>query len=125
MWIVRDTVPTAVPHVIARFIDRDFLIPDDEARARYLWLLGRAMQESDWRCLAFAIMSSHVHLAMIAGVTAAERWLRRVHPPFALWTNKRHGRIGPVFSGSPQIWVVRPENERAIVSYLHNNPVRA
>ncbi len=124
MWIVRDPIPGCVHHVIARFIDRDFLIPDDAAREHYLWLLARAMRESDWRCLAYAIMSSHIHLAMLAGPNPAERWLRRVHPPFAAWTNKRLERIGPVFAGSPAIWVVRPENELRLVAYLHNNPVR-
>jgi hypothetical protein len=125
MWIVRHCIPDCVHHVIARFIDRDFLIADDTARERYLQLLGRAMTESDWRCLAFALMSNHVHLAMLAGVTPAERWLRRVHPPFAAWTNERLGRIGPLFAGSSAIWVVRPENERRLVAYIHNNPVRA
>jgi hypothetical protein len=125
MWIVRDPIPGCVHHVIARFIDRDFLIPDDAAREHYLWLLGRAMRESDWRCLAYAIMSSHIHLAMLAGPNPAERWMRRVHPPFAAWTNKRLERIGPMFAGSPAIWVVRRENELRLVAYLHNNPVRA
>ncbi len=83
------------------------------------------MSESDWRCLAYAIMSNHVHLAMLAGTTPAERWLRRVHPPFALWLNKRLQRIGPVFAGSSAIWLVRPENELRLVAYIHNNPVRA
>ena len=125
MWIVRQFEPGAVHHVIARFIDRDFLIPDEQARERYLSLLGRAMTESDWRCLAFAIMSSHVHLAMIGGRTPAERWLRRVHPPYAAWLNVRLARIGPVFTASPAIWVMRADQERRLVAYLHNNPVRA
>ena len=125
MWIVRQPEPGTLHHVIARFIDRDFLVPDEAARERYLTLLGRAMIESDWRCLAFAVMSSHVHLAMIGGHTPAERWLRRVHPPYATWLNVRLARIGPVFAGSPAIWAMRRDQELRLVSYLHNNPVRA
>ncbi len=125
MWIVRQSAPGCLHHVISRFIDREFLVPDDAARACYLKLLGRAMTDSDWRCVAYAVMGNHVHLAMVAGASPAERWLRRVHPPFAAWTNSRTGRIGPVFAGSPAIWVMRPENERRLVSYIHNNPVRA
>jgi hypothetical protein len=125
MWIVRQAVPGYVHHFIARFVDREFVVNDDGARARYLDLLGRAMSASDWQCLAYAIMSNHLHLAMFAGATPAERWTRRVHPPFAAWLNKRLERIGPVIAGSSALWVVPPETEARVIAYVHNNPVRA
>ena len=124
MRIVRLPVEGAVHHIIVRFIDRDFLVNDEASRERYLQLLGRAMSESDWRCLAFAIMSNHIHLAMLAGETPAERWSRRVHPPFASWINGRLERIGPMLADT-HMWTVRSENVRRLVAYIHNNPVRA
>jgi putative transposase len=125
MWIVRTPAPGQVHHVIIEILDREFLIADQIARDQYLRLLGRAMSESDWLCLAYAIMSNHIHLAMLAGESLAERWMRRVHPPYATWLNRRLHRRGRVFAGSPDIWVVHPDREGPLLAYIHNNPVRA
>jgi hypothetical protein len=125
MWIVRDPIPGCVHHIIAQFIDRDFLVNDERSRAHYLKLLCRAMSESDWKCFAYAIMSNHIHLAMLAGETPCDRWSRRVHPPFATWLNRRLSRIGPVVAGASAMWVVPREQELRVIAYIHNNPVRA
>ena len=121
----RSTVPGLVHHVIAQFVDRRFLINDDTARERYLALLGRAMTTSDWRCLAYAIMSSHLHLAMIAGESPPERWMRRVHPPFSRWLNEHQHGLGHVWAERCDMWAVAPGREAPLIAYLHNNPVRA
>jgi len=74
-----------------------------------LGLLGRAMATSDWRCIAYALMSNHIHLAMIAGEAPAEDWMRRVNPSFA----------------QRRMWIVPPANVADLIAYIHNNPVRA
>lgn len=113
-----------VHHVITRFADKEWLVTDDVSRDRYLWLLGRALDRSDWRCLAFAVMSNHIHLAMRAGESRAELWLRRVHPPFARWLNQRLDRIGPVIASRPDMWTVQQQDVADLIAYIHNNPVR-
>jgi REP element-mobilizing transposase RayT len=125
MRIARYITPGAVYHVISRFVDRDWRLHDDEERANYLRLLGRALEKRDWRCLSYALMSNHIHLAMIAGEEPMWRWLKRVHSPFANWMNERHDRLGPLFAHRPNAWGVRPENVADLIAYIHNNPVRA
>jgi hypothetical protein len=125
MRTIRQTTRGVLYHVISRFIDREFLVNDDDSRGHYIALLGRAMTASDWRCRAFAVMSNHIHLAMLAGRSAPESWLRRIHPPFAAWLNKRLGRIGPLVAGDPEIWEVHRDREHRLIAYIHNNPVRA
>src|SRR5882762_8704116 len=104
----RQNSPGRVYHLISRFVDRDWFIATESERRVYLELLGRALQTSDWRCLAFAIMSNHIHLAMVAGLQALDRWIRRVHSPFAEWLNQRYDRIGSVFVRGPNDHVVAP-----------------
>jgi hypothetical protein len=111
-------------HIISRIIDREWLI-DDAARERYLELLGRALKESDWRCLSYSLMSNHFHLGTVAGESSLASWIRRVHTPFANWLNERRGRIGPVFAERPKAWVIRREHEPDLIAYIHNNPSRA
>jgi hypothetical protein len=124
MRMSRQTAPGVVHHIISRFVDDRWFIESPAERAQYLHWLGRAMGASDWLCLAYAIMSSHIHLAMVGGDGDAETWMRRVNPPFALWMNARHDRHGPMFAERPSIWLVQDHDVAQLLAYIHNNPVR-
>jgi hypothetical protein len=124
MRIARYTPVGEVHHVISRFIDKEWFITTPDERSYYLRLLGKALVTSDWTCLAYAIMSSHIHLAMVAGRMPAESWSRRVNPPFANYYNELHERIGPLFAGRADMRIERTERVGRVIAYVHNNPVR-
>ena len=121
----RLNLPGRVYHLIPRFVDREWFITCEEERATYLRLFGRAISRSDWRCIAYAVMSNHIHLGLIPGVQRLDSWIRSAHAPFADWMNKRHDRIGPLFVRGPKDFLVAPDRVRNVIAYIHNNPVRA
>jgi hypothetical protein len=123
--IARLTVPHVLHHVISRFVDRDWFFASDVERARYLALLGRALSKTDWRCVAYCLMSNHIHLALVGGEAPLESWAKKVNSPFARWMNERHGRLGPVFADRPAVYLVPSHREAEVIAYIHNNPVRA
>ena len=125
MRTIRRNVLGVVYHVIWRFVDRRWFMQDSAERGVYLQFLGSALDKSDWRCLAYALMSSHIHFAMLAGSQALASWSRRVHSPFAAWMNEQHGRLGPVFAQSAKDHAIVPAKEAHLLAYIHNNPVRA
>jgi hypothetical protein len=125
MRTARWLAPGQVHHVISRFVEERFYLNSDEERSYYLRLLGNALARTDWLCIAYALMSSHVHLALIGGAKPSASWSRRVNPPYANWYNEMHERIGPVFAGRADHWVIRTEHVGSLIAYLHNNPVRA
>ena len=114
-----------VYHVIARFVGSQWFIQSDVERTAYLTLLGDSLKHSDWRCFSFAVMSNHVHLAMLAGRRPLRSWARETHAPFARWINERMQRIGAVFTRGPKAIAVRPDGIATLVAYIHQNPVRA
>jgi REP element-mobilizing transposase RayT len=122
---VRYYLPHRVHHVIARLVDRRFYMNLEGARDRYLQLLGKALSRSDWTCLAYALMSNHIHLLMLAGLSVPDSWFRRVHPPFTKWINETHGGLGVIFASRPKMHVVTDDEFSTKIAYLHNNPVRA
>ncbi len=124
MRIARLNVPGIVHHLIWRFVDRDWYFTDDVERARYRDWLGRALRDSDWRCLAYALMSNHIHVALVAGNEPLARWSRRVNAPFAVWMNERRQRLGPLFADRARDFVVAPGRTAMLLAYIHNNPVR-
>jgi len=122
-------IPGAVVHVIIRFVDGRFLI-DDEARLHYLAVLSSALRGSDWRLISFAIMSSHIHLALVMGSAALESWIKSLHIRFAQWLNRRSRRnnpktLGHVFADRPTTLPTPRNRARLLITYHHRNPVEA
>ena len=117
--------PGTVYHHISRLVDRGWFIADSNDRTLYVKLLGRAISKSDWKCLAYAVMSNHIHLCTVAGKQRLESWIRRAHSPFARWMNTRHGGLGSKFVRGPSDYAVPPERVARVIAYIHNNPVRA
>jgi hypothetical protein len=125
MRIARCITHGALYHVISRFSDHRWFFEHEEERARYLHLFSRAIARTDWLSVSYALMSNHIHHALIAGEDSLESIFKACHSPFANWMNSRHGRIGPVFADRAAAWLVRPEHAGRLIAYIHNNPVRA
>jgi REP element-mobilizing transposase RayT len=114
-----------VYHLISRFIDKEWFIDSERARRMYLALLGTAIAASNWTCFSYAVMSNHVHLALLAGSDPLASWLRPMHQNFAGWINGRRDRIGGMFVKGPNFIEVPPDQYARVINYLHYNPVRA
>ena len=111
--------------MISRFVDEQWFMNSDDDRSYYLRLLGLALPKTDWHCLGYALMSSHIHLEMVAGNRPASSWSRRVNSPYAKRYNELHERIGPVFAGRADMWIESTAKVGHLLAYIHNNPVRA
>ena len=118
-------VPGAVHHLIWRCLNHEWLIKTKQQRQRYLHWLGRALDDSDWKCIAYAVMSNHIHLAVVAGNAQLASWSRRANTPFALWMNEQSNRLGPFFANRAHDYALREIGAYSTIGYIHNNPVRA
>jgi len=116
-----------VYHFWFRLVDGRFLI-DDEAREEYLRRLDRALRKScGWTLIAYAVMSTHVHLLFIVGRAPLGTWIQGAHVGFAQWINARrrcaHPKtLGHVIAERPHHKPVPIENTGITIAYLHNNP---
>lgn len=117
--------PGTVQHVITRFCNKEFRVNSPRARAEYLRRVGTALGRTDWSLLAFAVMSSHVHLALLAAAARLETLMRSLNSGFGLWLNRTQGRSGPVFEGRYRSISIPTERAGYLIAYQHNNPVRA
>lgn len=122
-------LPGVVSHVIVRFVDGRFLM-DDEAREKYLALLASALTRCDWVLLSYALMSSHIHLALLMGTVELRVWAHGLHIRFAQWLNGRlrdtnPRTLGHVIADRPTSLPVCPSRTRFLVGYHHRNPIEA
>lgn len=125
MRTARFSLPGSLYHCIWRFVDRDWFFTSRDERENYLRLLEHALSRSDWRCLAYALMSNHIHLAVVAGSRPMSSWTKATNSPFARWMNRRHGRIGPLFADRAKDYQLERGAAGNLIAYIHNNPVRA
>ena len=100
VWWPRDGVPRkprvevagGVCHVYARGNNHCELFIDDDDRRRYLAILGSVVEDARWRCLAYCLMSNHVHFLIETTEANLGAGMRRFHSFFAQFRNRRpHG----------------------------------
>ena len=118
-------VAGGIYHLISRFTAKEWFIESAVERRTYLALLGPALTSSDWTCFSYAVMSSHIHMGLVAGRQTLASWLRPAHTLFANWLNARRDRIGAVFVKGPKVLTVPGGECVRLINYIHDNPVRA
>jgi putative transposase len=116
----------AVQNIYARGVDRCAIFRDEEDRWVYLDLLGFVVRRWKWRCLAYCLMTNHIHLLIQTPEPTMGRGMHHLHSFYAHYFNQKYGRVGHLFQdryGSNRIWT--PGRFRRAVDYIVQNPVTA
>lgn len=121
----RHIEPGSVQHIYSRFVNREFRMKGSRERGNYLERVGPCVERTDWLPLAYALMTSHVHWALLAGILPSHRLIHPLHTGFALWLNRTQGRMGPVFAERHKNVGCEPGAVATLIAYIHANPVRA
>jgi REP element-mobilizing transposase RayT len=118
--------PGALHHVILRGVLGLALFMNDSDRRCFLALLAKALEETGTSCLAWSLMTNHVHLLVETGDTPLSQVIHRVATAYAKEFNRRRGGQGHVFQGR---FISIPVESEAhfleLVRYIHGNPLRA
>ena len=94
-------------------------------RALVLEVFPTALARADWTLLGYALMSSHIHLVLVAGEDPAWRLLQPLNTAIARRLNRRQNAFGPVMGERATTILAAPSNALHLLTYVHNNPVRA
>jgi putative transposase len=99
---------------------------DDEDRLTYLRILGVVVNTWRWRCLAFCLMSNHLHLLIETPEPNLGDGMQHLHGTYARAFNDRHERTGHLFQGRYSAKTIGTDEQLcAVVRYLAMNPVKA
>lgn len=122
----RIDAPGALHHIIVRGIDRTAIFRDDTDCENLFARLSRLLIESSTPCLAWALMSNHVHMLMRTGHVPISTLMRRLLTGYAQQFNRRHRRHGVLFQNRyKSILCEEDAYLRELVRYIHLNPLRA
>jgi REP element-mobilizing transposase RayT len=122
----RENVEGGIYHVYARGNAGDPVYRDDSDRLAYLGRLGAVVGHRQWRCLAYCLMTNHLHLLLVTPTANLSAGMQDLQGNYAQAVNARHGRGGHVFQG--RYGAVRMLSDGQICSaaaYIARNPVDA
>jgi len=118
--------PGAVHHVVAQSASDGRIVVDDADRLRFLDELRRVIQEYSWECVAYCVMTTHIHLIISTPTPNLGEGMGTLLGRYAFAFNRRHGRKGHVFRN--RFWsrrIDRPHYLTCSAFYAVLNPVAA
>lgn len=112
-------------HVIVRGIERRDIFHDDKDRQSFLDRFSELLGKMDMECLAWALMTNHVHLLLRPGSKHLADFMRRLLTGYAVTFNLRHHRTGHLFQNRyKSILCEEDPYLLELVRYIHLNPLR-
>ena len=125
--IARSTLPpSGMYHVTTRGVAQRDIFLDDDDRHRFVRMLQRVARRSNWRCPAYTLMTNHYHVIIDCELENLSTGMAALNGSYAHQFNEKYTRVGHLFQGRFEAWVVRDDEHLANASeYVWNNPVRA
>ncbi len=113
-------------HVIVRGVGRCDIFSDDNDRSRFVGNLSKLLVQTGTECLAWALMSNHIHLLVRPRQTLLAPVMRRLLTGYAIYFNLRHKRSGHLFQNRYKSIVCEEDPYLLeLIRYIHLNPLRA
>jgi REP element-mobilizing transposase RayT len=119
-------IPDLLQHVIVRGVDRCDIFRNDSDHRRFLLNLSKLLVQTGTECLAWSLMTNHVHLLLCPRRTRLALLMRRLLTGYAIYFNLRHKRSGHLFQNRYKSIVCEEDAYLLeLVRYIHLNPLRA
>ena len=122
----RIVIPGVAHHVTQRGNRQQTLFSSDADRRAYVQLLANALKQSGTVCLAWCLMTNHVHLMLVPqGPDGLRAPLARVHTKYAQRVNFRGRSSGHLFQGRFTSYPMDDRHMMFAARYIECNPVKA
>ena len=89
----------ALYHVTSRGDRREAIYEDDEDRQRFISVLSDVIEQMNWLCHAYCLMTNHYHLVIETPGGNLSKGMRQLNGIFTQSSNRRHHRSGHLFQG--------------------------
>lgn len=124
--VERLDIPGLLQHVIVRGIEKRRIFLDDEDREFFFRRFSKLLVETETDCLAWVLMSNHIHLLLRPRRQKLGFLMRRLLTGYAIHFNLRHRRNGHLFQNRYKSIVCEEDPYLLeLVRYIHLNPLRA
>jgi putative transposase len=125
---IKEALPGAIFHVYNRGVERRQIFLDSHDYRRFKSQIHLALErEPSVDLWAYCLMSNHFHLLVRQSDDAGmSRFMQRLGVAYAMYFNRRHNRVGPLFQGKYKAArIIGPLQLMEVSRYIHLNPERA
>jgi REP element-mobilizing transposase RayT len=123
---LRQEFEAGVHHVYARGNNRQAIYRSDADRHIYLRLLERTIARHRWSCLAYCLMTNHLHLLIETREPNLSTGMQRMQGRYASDFNRRYRRSGTLYEGRYHSVPVLDDRQLvATLAYIAANPEAA
>ena len=113
-------------HVMVRGIEKRDIFIDDRDRSAFVDRFSRLLVTTKTECLAWSLLSNHVHLLLRPTKGKLSEMMRRLLTGYAVVFNHRHHRCGHLFQNRYKSIICEEDSYLLeLVRYIHLNPLRA
>lgn len=113
-------------HVMVRGIEKRDIFIDDRDRFEFVDRFSRLLISTNTECLAWSLLSNHVHLLLRPMKGKLSDMMRRLLTGYAVFFNHRHHRCGHLFQNRYKSIICEEDSYLLeLVRYIHLNPLRA
>ncbi|MBQ0797928.1 MAG: transposase [Porticoccaceae bacterium] len=118
--------PNALYHITSRGDRREDIYDDDVDRAAFLTVFSGVINQCNWVCYAYCLMSNHYHLLVQTPDSNLSKGMRQLNGIYTQSYNRRHNKIGHLFQGRYKAILVDEDAYLLELSrYIVLNPVKA
>lgn len=132
---LRSKSETGIYHVMMRGVNHQIIFENPRDYTRFLELLNQMVHPADeynnplppsCSIYAYCLMPNHVHILLKEEHEALSSVVKRISAAYALYYNKKYGRVGHLFQDR-----FKSENVNdgsyffTLIRYIHQNPVAA
>lgn len=119
-------IPGQLYHITARGIERRDIFLDDSDRDFFLNRFSALLLETESACLAWSLMTNHIHLLLRTGPSGLAAFMRRLLTGYAVYFNRRHQRAGHLFQNRYHSILCQTDSYLLpLLRYVHSNPLDA
>lgn len=113
-------------HVMGRGLERRHIFKETADKLDFLNRLGIALEATQAKCSAWALMGNHYHLLIQVGTIPLSQLMSKVLSGYATSYNLRHKRSGYVFQNRYKSILCDEETYfLTLIRYIHLNPIKA
>jgi putative transposase len=118
--------PEALYHLTSRGDRREDIYEDDEDRLAFLDVFFSVIEQFNWVCYAYCLMSNHYHLLVQTPDANLSKGMRQLNGVYTQAYNRRYLKTGHLFQGRYKSILVDEDNYLLELSrYIVLNPVKA
>ena len=100
--------PGALYHLTSRGDRREAIYEDDEDRISFLEVFTLVIEQFNWTCYAYCLMTNHYHLLVQTPDGNLSKGMRQLNGVYTQTYNRRHNITGHCFRGATNpFWSMR------------------